>query len=70
VAVAPQLASATVSLNTSVVYVGQAVGAALGGWYMAQATPPSAAIGWSGAALTLLAVFASLFATRLAKKSG
>jgi MFS transporter, DHA1 family, inner membrane transport protein len=68
VAVAPQLASATVSLNTSVVYVGQAVGAALGGWFMAQATPPSAAIGWSGAALTLLAVIASLFATQLANR--
>ena len=31
VALAPQLAAATVALNTSVVYLGQAIGAAVGG---------------------------------------
>lgn len=68
VAVAPPLASATISLNTSVVYVGQAVGAALGGWYMAQSAVPSPAIAWTGAGLTLLALFVSLLATRLAQR--
>ena len=33
VAIAPNLAAATVALNTSIVYVGQAVGAGLGGWF-------------------------------------
>lgn len=68
VAVAPQLASATVALNTSVVYVGQAVGAALGGWYMVQATVPSPLIAWTGAVLTFLALLVSMVATELAKR--
>lgn len=36
VGAAPQLASATVSLNTSVLYVGQAVGSAIGGFLFAR----------------------------------
>ena len=36
VAAAPQLASATVALNTSVLYVGQAVGSAIGGLLFAR----------------------------------
>ena len=50
VALAPGLAAATVALNTSVVYMGQAVGAALGGWFMAQGTTPS--IAWTACGLT------------------
>jgi MFS transporter, DHA1 family, inner membrane transport protein len=73
VAVAPPLASATVSLNTSFVYVGQAVGAAVGGWYMAQAQAsgqaPSPLIAWTGAGFTVLALLTSLLATRLAQKT-
>ena len=36
VGAAPALASASVSLNTSVLYVGQAVGSAIGGWLYAR----------------------------------
>jgi predicted MFS family arabinose efflux permease len=36
VAAAPQLASATVALNTSVLYIGQAVGSAIGGLLFAR----------------------------------
>jgi len=36
VSAAPSLASASVSLNTSVLYVGQAVGSAIGGFLYAQ----------------------------------
>jgi MFS transporter, DHA1 family, inner membrane transport protein len=71
VAVAPALASATVALNTSVVYVGQASGAALGGWFMTQASgaAPTSAIAWAGAGFTLLALLASFCATRLKNTS-
>jgi MFS transporter, DHA1 family, inner membrane transport protein len=68
-AMAPTLASATVALNTSFVYVGQAIGAALGGWYMAQNAVPSPAIAWTGAGMTLLALFVSLFATWLSRRT-
>ncbi len=69
VVVAPPVASATIALNTSAVYVGQAVGALLGGWYMAKSAVPSATIAWTGAGLTLLAVFVSLFATWLSRRT-
>jgi len=36
VGAAPQLASASVSLNTSVLYVGQAIGSAIGGFLYAR----------------------------------
>ncbi len=64
VAIAPALA-ATVALNTSVVYVGQAVGAGIGGWYVSHGISP--AMAWTASALTALALLASLAATRLAK---
>ncbi|MBL8791750.1 MAG: MFS transporter [Rhizobiales bacterium] len=66
VAIAPQLAAATVALNTSIVYVGQAVGAGLGGWFVSKAiTPPMA---WTACALTVVALAASLLATRVARR--
>ncbi len=65
VAAAPALAAATVALNTSVVYVGQAVGAGIGGWYVGHGISP--AIAWTGCGLTALALLASLAATRFAK---
>jgi predicted MFS family arabinose efflux permease len=65
VAIAPSLAAATVALNTSVVYVGQAVGAGLGGWFVAQTITPSMA--WTASGLTLAALAISLWATRLAR---
>ena len=66
VAIAPAVAAATVALNTSVVYVGQAVGAGLGGWFVTQTITPS--IAWTACALTVAALAASLFATRLARR--
>ena len=63
VTIAPGLAAATVALNTSVVYVGQAVGAGLGGWFVDGAITPS--IAWTACALTALALAVSLAATRL-----
>jgi predicted MFS family arabinose efflux permease len=66
VAVAPQLAAATVALNTSVVYVGQAVGAGLGGWFVARGIDP--AIAWSACAMTTAALVVSLLTTRLARR--
>jgi predicted MFS family arabinose efflux permease len=66
VAIAPPLAPATVALNTSVVYVGQAVGAGLGGWFVAKEITPS--IAWTACALTVAALAASLVATRVAKR--
>ncbi|MFO1032678.1 MAG: MFS transporter [Hyphomicrobiales bacterium] len=66
VAIAPALAAATVALNTSVVYVGQAVGAGLGGWFVDQAITPSMA--WTASALTAVALAASLAATQVATR--
>jgi MFS transporter, DHA1 family, inner membrane transport protein len=66
VAVAPQLAAATVALNTSVVYLGQALGAGLGGWFVARSIAPSMV--WTACALTVLALVASLLATRLSQR--
>lgn len=66
VSIAPTLAAATVALNTSVVYVGQAVGAGLGGWFVTKTITPS--IAWTACALTVAALAASLLATRLARR--
>jgi predicted MFS family arabinose efflux permease len=67
VAIAPGLAVATVALNTSVVYVGQAIGAGLGGWFMQGAVAPS--IIWTACALTALSLLMSFAATRLQKRA-
>lgn len=64
VALAPALASATVALNTSVVYLGQSLGSAAGGRLVdahANLMP------WAGAAFMVLALGLSMQATRLAK---
>jgi predicted MFS family arabinose efflux permease len=66
VAIAPGLAAATVALNTSVVYVGQAVGAGLGSWFMQGAVAPS--IIWTACALTALSLLMSFTATWLRKR--
>jgi DHA1 family inner membrane transport protein len=50
-AVAPELASASIALNTSLIYVGQAVGSGLGGFLFAQAQ--FYAVGYIGAAFSL-----------------
>jgi predicted MFS family arabinose efflux permease len=56
-------ASATVALNTSLLYAGQAIGTTLGGW-----TLSSGHADWSGiVAVTLVAI--ALFASVTAEKT-
>jgi predicted MFS family arabinose efflux permease len=54
VGAAPSLASASVSLNTSVLYIGQAVGSAIGGFLYARDLLH--ATGYVGAAFVALAL--------------
>jgi DHA1 family inner membrane transport protein len=61
VAAAPSLASASVSLNTSVLYVGQAIGSAIGGFLYAHELLRG--IGYAGMAFVVLAL-ATVIATR------
>ncbi len=65
---APPLASATIALNTSVVYLGQAVGAGVGGWFVDRGISP--AMAWTASGFTLMALLVSLFATRLSAGNG
>lgn len=67
VALAPSLAAATVALNTSVVYVGQAIGAGVGGRLVANGISP--ALAWTACGFTVLALLVSLAATRLAGRA-
>jgi MFS transporter, DHA1 family, inner membrane transport protein len=62
IAADPNAASATVALNTSLLYAGQAIGTALGAWTLA-----SGRANWSGivaVALVVVALIASLIAER------
>jgi MFS transporter, DHA1 family, inner membrane transport protein len=63
VALAPPLASATVALNTSAVYLGQAIGAGIGGWFIDHGV--NASIAWTACAFTAAALAASLVASRM-----
>ena len=58
----PQLAPATVALNTSAMYAGQAMGAALGGWMIAHGH--MANLHAVSLVLLLLAMALSAWATR------
>jgi predicted MFS family arabinose efflux permease len=58
-AAAPALSSATIALNTSAIYVGQAIGSAVGGALIARDLGP--AVGWVAAAITAAAVIVLLF---------
>jgi predicted MFS family arabinose efflux permease len=58
VSLAPALAPGSVALNSSGIYTGQAVGAALGGWLLAN--DASAWMNWVGLALLLVAIGASV----------
>ncbi|WP_374411444.1 MFS transporter [Hydrogenophaga sp.] len=63
----PALAPASVALNTSAIYAGQGLGAALGGALIAQGH--MANLQWYGLAWMLMAIGMSLLATRAQKRS-
>ena len=63
VQLAPPLASATVALNTSAVYLGQAIGSGVGGQLLKNGA--SAVSGWTALGFLILALITSLYANRL-----
>ena len=63
---APVLASASVALNTSAMYAGQAIGTALGGILISTGRMDD--LNWYGLVVLLLALVASLWATSLSKR--
>lgn len=65
VGIAPALASASIALNTSAMYAGQAVGAASGGWLIAN--DGMNLLHWAGFAGLLLAMLTSSWAARTRK---
>ena len=67
VAAAPQLASASVSLNTSFLYVGQAIGSAIGGALYAHDLLHG--IGYAGAGFVALALITVVVTRNLAPRS-
>jgi predicted MFS family arabinose efflux permease len=67
VAIAPALASASIALNSSAMYAGQAVGAASGGWLIAQGGMGS--LHWAGLAGLVLAMAVSDWATSFAPRA-
>ena len=64
VGLAPDLASASVALNTSALYIGQALGAAIGGWVIA--TGDFGLLSW----VALVAVAAAMGVSALARRTG
>jgi predicted MFS family arabinose efflux permease len=65
VAIAPGLAAASVALNSSAMYAGQALGAGSGGWLIAR--DGMDLLHWAGFAGLLAAMVASALATRFAR---
>jgi predicted MFS family arabinose efflux permease len=68
VAIAPALAAASVALNSSGIYAGQAIGAAAGGWLIARGSMD--ALHWAGLAGMLGAMAASFLAARFTRAHG
>ncbi len=66
VGLAPALAAATVALNSSAMYAGQAIGAASGGWLIAHGGLDW--LHWAAALGLLAAMAASALATRFARR--
>ncbi len=67
VGLAPALASASIALNSSALYAGQAIGAAGGGWLIQSAG--FGVLHWAGLAALLAAMALSILAARAAKQS-
>jgi predicted MFS family arabinose efflux permease len=67
VAIAPALASASIALNSSAMYAGQALGAATGGWLISRDGMDT--LHWAGFAGLVLAMGASAWAARFAHRS-
>jgi predicted MFS family arabinose efflux permease len=67
VSLAPAVASVSVALNTSAIYLGQGLGSAVGGAMIAQGQ--MAQLHWAGLAGLLLAMAVSAWATQLALKN-
>jgi predicted MFS family arabinose efflux permease len=65
VAMAPALASASVALNSSAMYAGQAIGAASGGWLIEHGAMDR--LHWGGVIGLVAAMAASALATRFAR---
>ncbi|MDB5913141.1 MAG: transporter [Ramlibacter sp.] len=66
VGIAPALATASVALNSSAMYAGQAIGAASGGWLIAHGEMER--LHWAGLAGLLASMVASALATRYARR--
>lgn len=66
VGLAPTLASASIALNSSALYAGQAIGAAGGGWLILNAG--FGVLHWAGLAALLAAMALSVLAARASKK--
>jgi predicted MFS family arabinose efflux permease len=66
IALAPALAGASVALNTSVIYLGQAVGAGTGGFLITHGVLPL--IPWAGAVFLVAALSATIIAPRLGRR--
>jgi predicted MFS family arabinose efflux permease len=64
---APQIASATIALNTSFVYLGQSAGAKAGGYLMDLDKMPS--LPWMAFAFMAAAIVVSLIASRVSQKT-
>lgn len=65
VGMAPELAAASIALNSSAMYAGQAIGAAGGGWLMVHSG--FGLLHWAGLAALLAAMTLSMLATRAAR---
>ena len=64
---APELASATIALNTSFLYVGQAIGTLIGAWLIAHGG--YSALPWAGACLMFGALAMSFIAARTVRRT-
>jgi predicted MFS family arabinose efflux permease len=67
VSIAPPLAAGSIALNSSAMYAGQAIGAALGGWMILQAGYDS--LHWAGLAGLVASMGVSVLAERALRRS-